>query len=307
MSIENQLRDLAARWADVPAGERANAQLYLSEQALKVEPPQPRGSGYEFELPVKVVSRDGKESVNFIDLFKRGCFVLEAKDADTAGSDDARLRRAFGQALSYTHALPGGPPPYLLVLDVGSTLLLWDRWAGSFGGFNLGQRIHLPTLADHPEQIALLRDVWTQPHVRDPRARAAAVTREVAARLAELSASLEKRGFPPELVARFLMRCVFTMFAEDVGLLPGHPFQEALQTFLSDPEEFASATFSHGFQCVGPAGPLPSYPAGYLMRLAGRISRHPRPWTPASAFPRFAGTPRSRPGGRYRGCPLPHG
>jgi hypothetical protein len=244
MSIDQQLRDLAARWADVPAGERANAQLYLSElaQALEVEPPQPRGSGYEFELPVKVVSRDGKESVNFIDLFKRGCFVLEAKDADSAGSDDARLRRAFGQALSYAHALPGGPPPYLLVLDVGSTLLLWDRWAGSFGGFNLGQRIHLPTLADHPEQIALLRDVWTQPQVRDPRARAAAVTREVAARLAELSASLEKRGFPPELVARFLMRCVFTMFAEDVGLLPGHPFQEALQTFLTDPEEFASAT-----------------------------------------------------------------
>jgi hypothetical protein len=243
MPIDQNLRDLAARWEHVPAGERANAQLYLSElaRALEVEPPQPRGSGYEFELPVKVVSRDGKESTNFIDLFKRGCFVLEAKDADGGGSDDARLRRAFGQALSYAHALPGGPPPYLLVLDVGSTLLLWDRWAGSFGGFNLGHRVHLPTLADHPEEIALLRDVWMQPQVRDPRARAAAVTREVAARLAELSASLERRGFPPERVARFLMRAVFTMFAEDVGLLPGHPFQTALQEFLAEPDEFAAA------------------------------------------------------------------
>jgi hypothetical protein len=127
------------------------------------------------------------------------------------------------------------------VLDVGSTLLLWDRWAGSFGGFNLGHRVHLPTLADHPDDVALLRDVWMQPRVRDPRARAAAVTREVAARLAELSASLEKRGFPPERVARFLMRAVFTMFAEDVGLLPGHPFQEALQEFLTEPDEFAAA------------------------------------------------------------------
>jgi hypothetical protein len=243
MSIDRQLRDLAARWADVPAGERANAQLYLAELALAldVEPPQPRGSGYEFELPVKVVSRDGKESVNFIDLFKQGCFVLEAKDAEGGGSDDARLRRAFGQALSYAHALPGDPPPYLIVLDVGSTLLLWDRWAGSFGGFNLGHRVNLATLAERPEEIALLRDVWMQPRVRDPRARAAAVTREVAARLAELSASLEKRGFPPERVARFLMRAVFTMFAEDVGLLPGKPLQEALQEFLTEPEEFAAA------------------------------------------------------------------
>ncbi len=243
MPIDRQLRDLAARWAEVPAGERANAQLYLTQlaQALEVEPPQPRGSGYEFELPVKVVSRDGKESTNFIDLFKEGCFVLEAKDAAAGGSDDARLRRAFGQALSYAHALSGGPPPYLMVLDVGKTLLLWDRWAGSFGGYNLGHRIPLAALADRPDDIALLRDVWTQPHVRDPRARAAAVTREVAARLAELSASLEDRGFEPERVARFLMRAVFTMFAEDVGLLPGKPFQEALQEFLTEPEEFAAA------------------------------------------------------------------
>ncbi len=238
------LADLAARWADVPAGERANAQLYLAEltRALDLDPPQPRGSGYEFEFPVKVVSRDGRESTNFIDLYRAGSFVLEAKDADGgAGSDESRLRRAFGQALSYAHAVPGGAPPYLLVLDVGRTLMVWDRWSGGFGGFNLGHRIPLATLADRPDDIALLRDIWEQPEVRDPRARAAAVTRDVAARLAELSGTLEARGYEPERVARFLMRCVFTMFAEDVGLLPGKPFQEALQEWLTEPEEFAAA------------------------------------------------------------------
>ncbi len=244
MPLHQDLKSLAARWADVPAGERANAQLYLAQltAALGVESPRPRGSGYEFEYPVKVVSRDGRESTNFIDLYREGCFVLEAKDMDGEGSDDARLRRAFGQALSYANAVPGGPPPYLIVLDVGRTLLLWDRWEGSFGGFNLAQRIHLPTLADRPEDIALLRDVWMRPHARDPRARAAAVTREVAARLAELSTSLESRGHEPEQVARFLMRCVFTMFAEDVGLLPESLFQKALHAFLDEPEEFAAAT-----------------------------------------------------------------
>lgn len=243
ISRSDNLRALAVRWAEVPAGERANAQLYLSEltAALEVESPQPRGSGYEFELPVKVVARDGRESTNFIDLFKRDCFVLEAKDADEAGSDEIRLRRAFGQALSYAQALPGGPPPYVLVLDVGRSLLVWDRWSGSFGGFNLGRRIHLPTFADRPDEIDLLRDIWTRPHALDPRARAAAVTREVAARLAELSTSLEKRGYEPERVARFLMRCVFTMFSEDVGLLPESPFQRAIQAYSAEPVEFADA------------------------------------------------------------------
>ncbi len=243
MTRSDNLRALATRWADVPAGERANAQLYLTElaTALEVETPQPRGSGHEFELPVKVVARDGRESTNFIDLFKQDCFVLEAKDAEETASDEIRLRRAFGQALSYAQALPGGPTPYVLVLDVGRSLLIWDRWSGSFGGFNLGRRIHLPTLADRPEEIELLRDIWTRPHALDPRARAAAVTREVAARLAELSTSLEKRGYEPERVARFLMRCVFTMFSEDVGLLPESPFQRALQAYVAEPDEFAGA------------------------------------------------------------------
>jgi hypothetical protein len=174
--IPTRLRDLAARWAEVPPGERANAQLYLGElaQALEVEPPRPRGSGYEFEYPVRLVSRDGKESVGFIDLFKEGCFVFEAKDASNTGSGNVLLRRAFGQALGYAQALPGGPPPYLLVLDVARTLLVCDRWQGGFGGFNLARRIPLATLAERPENVALLRDIWTDPAVRDPRARAAA-------------------------------------------------------------------------------------------------------------------------------------
>lgn len=49
MSIEARLRALAARWADVPAGESANFPPYITEltQGLEVEPPRPRGSGYE--------------------------------------------------------------------------------------------------------------------------------------------------------------------------------------------------------------------------------------------------------------------
>jgi methylase of polypeptide subunit release factors len=243
MTVRSNLQTLADRWSDVTAAERANYQLYLSElaEALEVPKPQPAGSGYQFELPVRMVNPDGSTTTRFADLVKDGFFLLEAKDAESGRSTDLLLRRAFGQATQYAGFLAGGHPPYLLVLDVGSTLIIWDRWGGTYGGFQAGRKIDLRTLHGRPEDIALLQDIWIRPEARDPRARANAVTREIADKLAHLAASLEDRGHDSERVARFLMRCVFTMFAEDVDLVPDKPFQGAVALGLDDPDDFASA------------------------------------------------------------------
>lgn len=229
-SMPTPLSALAERWSQAKPAERANAQSYLIElcHALGVEPPRPAGTGYEFEFPIRVVARDGAETVNFVDCYKAGHFALEAKDQEPGTSEDRLLQRAFGQVRSYVGHLPDERPPYLLVLDVGRTLLVWDRWAGDYGGFKAGRRIDLRALAERPDDAALLRDIWTNPSARDPRGRAAAVTRDIAAKLAELAASLEDRGHPQEEVARFLIRVVFTMFAEDVDLLPAETFRDLL-------------------------------------------------------------------------------
>lgn len=239
-AIKDALRELAGRWADAQARERANYQLYASElcAALGVEGPRPAGSGYEFELPVKVINRDGKESTNFVDLYKRDHFVLEAKDREVGRSDEVMLRKAYGQARSYITHLHGDAPPYILVLDVGRTMLVWDRWQGGYGGFGAGKRIDLPRLHERPDDVKLLRDIWEFPKVRDPRERAQRVTKAIAEKLALLAASLEARGFGQERVSRFLMRCVFTMFAEDVRLLPEKSFLQLIEAAMSQPDEF---------------------------------------------------------------------
>ncbi len=65
-----------------------------------------------------------------------------------------------------------------------------------------------------------LRAVWLDPLSSIPVTPLGQVTREIADQLAKLAKSLEADGHPPQLVASFLMRALFTMFAEDVGLLP---------------------------------------------------------------------------------------
>lgn len=124
-----KLQALAAKWADAGGAERAHFHSYLIElaDALGVERPGVSGSGYEFEYPLRVGNRDGTESQNFIDLLRRDHFVLEAKDSDPGTAADLLMRKAFGQARNYAMNLPGTPVPYVMVMDVGKTLMLWDR------------------------------------------------------------------------------------------------------------------------------------------------------------------------------------
>jgi hypothetical protein len=181
------LRALAEKWAGARAAERANFQPYLIGlcQALGVEPPGPAGSGYQFELPVKVITRDGVEVSNFLDCHRRDFFAIEAKDEEPGKSSDMLLRRAFGQLRHYASHAPGGLPPYLIVMDVARTAIVWDRWDGGYGDWQAGRRIDLTRLHERPDEVAFLRAIWTDPGSLDPRARAQAVTKEVAGYLAK--------------------------------------------------------------------------------------------------------------------------
>ena len=232
-----RLQQLAHDWKDVTANERSVFQTWLVRfcEALGVEPPVPPRDAYRFELPVHIIDREGRESTNFIDCWKTDHFALEAK-ASGAGNaplgerDDTLLRKAFGQVRNYVAHVSGDAPPYLMVVDVPRLLIVWDRWSGAYGDYAAGRRIPLATLHQRPDDIALLFDIFEQPNLRDPRGRARAVTTEIAGGLARLAADLEDRGYDTERVARFLMRCVFSCFAEDVGLLPDNLFRRTLKT-----------------------------------------------------------------------------
>jgi len=75
-----------ARWKGSSGAERANYALFLVElcDLLGVGRPNPAGAetarnDYVFERAVRFRHDDGSTSPGRIDLYKKGCFVLEAK------------------------------------------------------------------------------------------------------------------------------------------------------------------------------------------------------------------------------------
>ncbi|MBI5908027.1 MAG: class I SAM-dependent DNA methyltransferase [Burkholderiales bacterium] len=243
-----------ARWSAASGSERANYQLFISElcRLLDVEPPQPAladagENAWCFERRVTFRHGDGSESAGFIDCYRRGAFVLEAKKIKTGGAqtfDDALLR-ARAQAENYARALPGdeGRPPFLVVVDVGNVIELYSEFSRSGATYTPypDPRSHRIAIADflRDDIRERLRLLFTDPLALDPARQTARVTREIAARLAELAKSLESAGHAAESVAGFLTRCLFSMFAEDVALIPKGAFSELLKSLKEASEQFA--------------------------------------------------------------------
>ncbi|TDL85815.1 class I SAM-dependent DNA methyltransferase [Meridianimarinicoccus aquatilis] len=275
------VEEFIARWTQSGGSERANFQSFANDlcDMLGVPRPDPateqaRTDAYCFERPVTFI-HTGSQSRGFLDLYRAGHFVMEAKQGTNSADapdtsqpalvpdqpaptrrghgtrgtrrwDDTMLR-ARNQADGYARAVSrdDGWPPFLLVVDVGHVIEVYADFSGQGQGYTQypdgnRYRITMEALRD-PKTRERLRLIWTDPHALDPARVAAQVTRAVADRLATLGRSFEGQGHEPETVARFLMRCLFTMFAEDVELIPQRSFTDLLEKLRGHPEHAAPA------------------------------------------------------------------
>lgn len=260
------------RWENSGAAERANYQLFLLElcDLVGVTHPEPAtaehaDNAYVFERAVTFHNPDGSTSIGRIDLYKRDCFILEAKQGVDASTNqptlfratttargigvrgtqgwDIAMIRARTQAEHYARALPHeeGWPPFLVVVDVGHVIELFANFARDGKAYlpypdPRSHRIFLKDLVS-PDVCKLLHTLWTDPLSLDPTRVSAKVTRQVASQLAELAKQFETR-YEPERVAGFLMRCIFTSFAEDVHLLREHSWTHLLESLRNDLQNF---------------------------------------------------------------------
>jgi hypothetical protein len=229
---------------------------------------------YVFERRVFQDNGDGTESFGRVDCYKRAHFVLEAKqgsEADRVAADkneadldlfgqtaSQRVKRgtarrgtpgwtkamlqAKGQAERYAKALPAdhGWPPFLLIADVGYCIEVYADFIGTGKAYaqfpdRSGYRIMLEDLRE-PAIHERLRAIWEEPKSLDPAAHAAKATRDIATLLATVARRVEARGHSAESTSGFLMRVLFTIFAEDTNLIPKGSFSTLLKSQRGHPE-----------------------------------------------------------------------
>lgn len=99
----------------------------------------------------------------------------------------------------------------------------------------------------------LLRNCFESPSVLRPRRSRDQLTREAADEFSGLAQRLRERGHEPHVVAHFVNRLVFCMFAEDVNLLPNKLFQRSMELAHRDPAE-AQQNLTELFRAMSKGG-----------------------------------------------------
>ena len=261
--------------------ELANAQSILNDLCDVLHVPRPAlkkatgDNAYVFEEDVK----EGKAHRR-VDLYRRGCFVFEAKQGVNAQAPAAEAKPKAGhtkkvkgagvrdttdwidsmqagraQAGNYAARIAerGDPkPPFLIVADLGYRFWIWSSFSrdarDDFGAFEVLTAFSWEDIG-RPEVWKLLRQIWLEPAELNEEARGQRVTAEIATRVGKLAARLDKR-FPAEQVGDFLMKCVFTMFAEDVGFLPLRLFTDRLEAWRHEAQTGHPEMFVRGLKAL---------------------------------------------------------
>ena len=216
-----------AKWRPVELKERSTAQTHFNDLCalLGLDDPvaaDPKGEWFTFEKGAPQTG--GGEG--WADVWRKGHFGWEYK------GKHKDLDAAYRQLLNYAVALEN--PPLLVTCDT-------DRIVLRTNFTNTVQETHTLTLDDLLDGAKrdLLRAAFTDPERLRPRRTRDALTAEAASKFSLLALRLRERGHEPHVVAHFVNRLVFCMFAEDVGLLPERLFQRMLEASRPAPAEFA--------------------------------------------------------------------
>ena len=215
-----------AKWQNAELKERSAAQEHFIDLCHMLGEPtpadaDPTGEWYCFERGAEK-DTGGK---GWADVWKRGHFAWEYK------GKHANLDAAFNQLRQYALALEN--PPLLVVSDMARFRIRtnWTNSVSKMYEFEVGDltdskvRDKLKWALSSPEQLR-------------PGVTRQMLTERAAQNFARLAQGLRARGYDPQVVAHFINRLVFCMFAEDVDLLPNNMFTRMLEQAYEQPEEF---------------------------------------------------------------------
>ncbi|MFO7957695.1 MAG: type IIL restriction-modification enzyme MmeI [Candidatus Brocadiia bacterium] len=216
-----------AKWRSAELSERSGAQQHFLDLCRLVDHPPPAeadATGEQFTFEKLTEKHGGKHG--WADVWYRGRFAWEYK------GNHKDLEAAFDQLLQYRANLENPP---LLVVSTMRRIVVHTNFTST------PTEVHELTLDDlnTPRGMEILRAVFHHPEKLKPGITSQAITADAAEQIAGIAQRMRERGLDPHLVARFLDRIVFCLFAEDIDLLPEGLFSRLLEKNRRDPERFA--------------------------------------------------------------------
>ena len=229
------LPEFIRRWKDSELSERAGSHSHFIDLCQILNEPHPAaadpmGHDYAFE---KHVNKTGGDEKGFADVWKRGFFGWEYK------GKHKNLKGAYQQLFNYSADLDN--PPLLVVCD-------FEHFEVHTNFTNTRPLVYKFTLDDlmlpapipgsDLSALDILRAVFSDPDKLKPGALEVRVTERAAEEFTKLIPNLRKPGVDQEALARFIMRLLFCLFADSVGLLPDNIFRKMIAADRQEPRKF---------------------------------------------------------------------
>ena len=220
--IQADLRKFVTRWRNYAEGERSEAQTFLNE-LIACYGADRKAAGALFE--------DAYTATGIMDMYWPSRCIVEMKAPHRAD----KLSEHRKQALDYWHssddaASNRAAPPYV-VLCAFQRFEVWEP-----GRFPSAPRADftLDELPENYEKLLFLTGTDEEPLFG---ASYKELTTEAAKVVAELyQVLLERKAAAPETLRSFVMQIVWCLFAEDLGMLEGHPVQRIIEDLIRHPE-----------------------------------------------------------------------
>jgi type II restriction/modification system DNA methylase subunit YeeA len=228
------LTEFVAKWERSQLTERSASHQHFLDLCAVIGAPTPAGidaTGQEYTFERGAAKTGGGSG--WADVWYRSHFGWEYK------GKHANLAAAYGQLLQYREDLEN--PPLLVVCDM-SRFEVHTNFTGT------AKKVFAFTLQELARgratancilpPLEVLRALWFDPERLRPDQTAARVTEIVAAEFSRLADNLRIRIDDPTAIARFLIRLLFCLFAEDIGLLPEKLFSTLLERTRLKPDDF---------------------------------------------------------------------
>ena len=211
------------KWQRASLSERSAYQQHFLDLCELLGQPKPAaadpdGAWYTFERGVH--KTDGRQG--WADVWMRNHFGWEYK------GKHKDLVAAYKQLLQYREDLEN--PPLLVVCDL-------DRFEVHTNFTGTVKQVHAFDLAGlaEPENLDTLRKVFTEPEALRPGQTTEGVTRQAAELIGQIADGMRVRDIAAHDAAHFLMKLMFSMFAEDIGLLRNQVFSKTLTASKDKP------------------------------------------------------------------------